>query len=124
MRKSEIRSHRWPLTSGRGSLELCIEEERVTVTVHGAPGESHALHPDDLSEWADALRAGRRELARASTNRPANAFRRWTREADDLLREGTAAGMTPGELARELGRSVNAVRLRLEDAGEIPVDSA
>ena len=46
MRKSEIRSHRWPLTSGRGSLELCIEEERVTVNVDNVGLRS--IKPENL----------------------------------------------------------------------------
>jgi hypothetical protein len=124
MKASEFRSYRWPLSSGRGALELCIAEESASAIVQDAGGEKTSIHVDDLDEWIDAFRGARRELGRASKSRPSNAFRRWTWDADKLLQEGTAAGMTPEELSRELGRSVNAVRLRLEESGGVPSESA
>ena len=102
---------------------MSIADGKTSVSVRDASGDASILHVDDLGEWLEALRAARREAGRARRGRPGNAFRRWSPEADSLLRDGTAAGMTPKELAEELGRSVNAVRLRLEESGEVPVES-
>ena len=123
MHVRECRTLRWSLASGRGELEVCISEGAVAGTIRDGEGGEFRIHGDDLNDWCDAFREARNHLKRPLGTRPCNAFKRWSVDADALLVEGSSAGMSPEELAQELGRSPNAVRLRLEESGVIPSES-
>jgi hypothetical protein len=123
MHVRECRTLRWSLASGRGELEVCIVEGAVSGTIRDGEGGEVGIHGDDLNDWFGAFREARSHLKRPGGTRPCNAFKRWSVEADALLVEGSSAGMSPEELAQELGRTPNAVRLRMEESGVIPSES-
>jgi len=96
------------------------------------PGSGEVLPPESIVRRADIVRA-LQEAARILENParrradrtwhaplPPKTGTPWTTEEDAILRSGRANGRTVEELAADLGRTPNAVQIRLDRTERAP----
>ncbi|MEE8413392.1 MAG: recombinase family protein [Dehalococcoidales bacterium] len=94
-----------------------VEEDNILATVFLHDSEEDILAALPGRSWKGiTLRAGKLNLRRA---RRTGRGKAWSRDDDERLKSGFEAGMTPTDIAKELGRSVTAVTARIRRMPEL-----